>query len=152
MEIFELPHHQCESLVRSGTAGRIALCTPEGPYLVPVNYSVVDDSVVIRTAADSFLADHAHGERVAFEVDQFDYENHQGWSVVARGTAQRVDNVRELSHIMAVWEPRPWPDGPRPVFLKVPWHQLTGKRLGADWSIERNLLVNRVVPVGATYT
>lgn len=150
MEIFELPRHQSESLLRSGTAGRIALCTADGPYVVPVNYSVVDESVVIRTAPDSFLASHAHGAQVAFEVDQFDYENHRGWSVVARGTAQRVDSVRELSHIMAVWEPLAWPDGPRPVFLRFPWQQITGRRLGADWSIERNLAVNRMAPIGVT--
>lgn len=152
MEIIELPLHQSESLLRSGNAGRIALCSDEGPYVTPVNYSVVDDAVIIRTTEDSFLATHAPGAAVAFEVDQFDHANYRGWSVVARGTAQRVVDVRELSHVMAVWEPRSWADGPRTFFLKVKWSQLTGRRLGSGWSIEENLLVNRRMPVGATYT
>ena len=151
MEIKELPRHQSESLLRSGIAGRIALCTADGPYVVPVNYSVVDDAVVVRTTEDSFLATHGPGATVAFEVDQFDYENHRGWSVVARGRAHRIADVRELSHVMATWEPRSWADGPRCVFLKIPWEDLTGRRLGDEWSIEANLLVNRRAPLGANY-
>lgn len=151
MEIIELPRHQSESLLRSGTAGRIAMCTPDGPYVVPVNYSVVDDAVVVRTTDDSFLAVHGPGAVVAFEVDQFDYENHRGWSVVARGHAHRIEYLRELAHVMATWEPRSWADGPRTLFLKIPWEEITGRRLGAGWSIEENLLVNRRAPVGAHY-
>jgi len=152
MELIDLPRHQSESLLRSGAAGRIALCTPEGPYVVPVNYAVVDESVVIRTTEDSYLAKHAPGAVIAFEVDQFDYENHRGWSVVARGTAHRIEILRELEHVLAMWEPRTWADGPRTVFIKIPWSDITGKRLGSDWSIEQNLLVNRIAPVGAQYT
>ena len=152
MELIDLPRHQSESLLRSGTAGRVALCTPDGPYVAPINYSVVDESVVIRTSEDSYLATHAHGAILAFEVDQFDYENHRGWSVVARGTAHRINDLRELEHVMAMWEPRTWVDGPRPVFLRFAWQDLTGKRLGSGWSIEKNLPVNRMSAAGAQYT
>lgn len=153
MELIDLPRHQSESLLRAGNAGRVAICTPDGPHIVPVNYSVVDESVVIRTTEDSYLAGHAHDKILSFEVDQFDYENHRGWSVVARGRAHRIHDLRELSHVMASWEPRSWADGDRNVFLKFPWQELTGRRLGSGWSIEQNLLVNRVVPMtGAKYT
>lgn len=152
MELIDLPRHQAESLLRSGTAGRVALCTLDGPYVVPVNYAVVDESVVIRTTEDSFLATHAHGAILAFEVDQFDYLNHRGWSVVARGIAHRINDLRELEHVLAMWEPRTWADGPRTAFIKFPWQDLTGKRLGSGWSIEKELLVNRVQPHGAQYT
>lgn len=152
MEVIELPRHQTESLVRAGSAGRVALCTTEGPYLVPVNYSVVDEAVVIRTTQDSFLATHAPGAMLAFEVDQFDYENHRGWSVVARGTARRITQIRELEHVMATWEPRTWADGQRCVFLYLPWQQLTGRRLGDGWSIESNPPPNLGVQVGAQCT
>ena len=152
MELIDLPRHQSESLLRSGTAGRVAMCSLEGPYVVPVNYSVVDESVVIRTTEDSFLATHAQGAILALEVDQFDYENHRGWSVVARGTAHRINDLRELEHVLAMWEPRTWADGPRTAFIKFPWQDLTGKRLGSGWSIEENLLVNRRAPLGAQYT
>lgn len=147
MEIIELPRHQSESLLRSGVAGRVAVCTPEGPHIVPVNYSVVDQSVVIRTHADGLLATQAPGSVIAFEVDQFDYENGRGWSVIARGLAHQVTDIPELSHVLAMWEPRPWVDGPRPVYLRFTWSEISGRRLGAHWSIEKNLSVNRWDPV-----
>jgi nitroimidazol reductase NimA-like FMN-containing flavoprotein (pyridoxamine 5'-phosphate oxidase superfamily) len=152
MELIDLPRHQSESLLRAGSAGRIAVCTFDGPYVVPVNYSVVDESIVFRTTEDSFLATHAPNAIVALEVDQFDYENHRGWSVVARGQAHRIGNLRELEHVLAMWEPRTWADGPRTAFIKFPWKDLTGKRLGEGWSIEKNLLVNRIAPTGAVYS
>lgn len=151
MELIDLPRHQSASLLRSGIAGRVALCTFDGPYVVPVNYSVVDESVVIRTSEDSYLATHADGAILAFEVDQFDYENHRGWSVVARGTAHRITDLRELEQVLARWEPRTWADGPRTVFIRIAWQDLTGKRLGSGWSIEDNLLINRRSPLGAQY-
>ena len=45
----ELSPSECEALLRSGVAGRVALVTPGGPHIVPVNYSIVDDAVIIRT-------------------------------------------------------------------------------------------------------
>lgn len=151
MEILELPHHQSESLLRSGKAGRIAICTEDGPYVTPVNYSAVDQSVVICTTEDSFLAIHGPGATVAFEVDQFDYVNYRGWSVVARGIAHRIVEAGELSHLIAVRQPRSWADEPRCVLLSIPWSEITGRRLGSGWSIEEDLLVNRVMPTGANY-
>lgn len=146
MELIELPRHQSESLLRSGVVGRVAFTAPDGPHVIPVNYSVVDESVVFRTSEDSLMALHAPGATIAFEVDQFDYENHRGWSVVARGEAHRIYSPRELEHVLAVWEPRPWAGGSRHVFLKFGWEELSGRRLGAGWSIEENLLVKRMVP------
>lgn len=146
MEIEWLPTHKCEALLRSGVAGRVAVCAPDGPHMVPVNYSVVDESVVIRTTPYSKLATYAPGAMVAFEVDQFDYEHHRGWSVVARGRAHEVSDLRELEHILGRWDPRPWADGHRDFYLKFDWTEISGRRLGSGWSIEENLAVNRVAP------
>lgn len=150
MELIELPRHQSESLLRSGVAGRVAVCTPDGPHIVPVNYSIVDECVVIRTHPDGLLAKYGPGAKVAFEVDQFDFENQRGWSVIARGQAHHIYLLRELEHVLAMWEPRPWVDGPRPVFLKFAWEEIAGRRLGEGWSIEQNLAVNRWDPVSSS--
>ena len=32
--------------VESALVGRVAVCTPTGPHIIPVNYAVVDDSIV----------------------------------------------------------------------------------------------------------
>jgi len=48
-ESYELTVGQCEALLRSCTVGRVALSTPTGPHVIPVNYTVVDDAVIVRT-------------------------------------------------------------------------------------------------------
>ena len=57
-EPHELDQEECNRLLRSGVVGRIAIVTPTGPYIVPVNYSVVDDMVVVRTTPYSVLRRH----------------------------------------------------------------------------------------------
>lgn len=45
-EIYELDAPTCERLLRGGVFGRFALVTPEGPDIVPVNYSVQGGAIV----------------------------------------------------------------------------------------------------------
>ena len=98
-EPFDLTETECEELLRGGLVGRVAACTPTGPHVVPVNYSVVEDAVVFRTTPYSVLGSQARGSLLAFEVDQFDYEYQRGWSVVARGRAEMVvDAVGAREH------------------------------------------------------
>ena len=94
--------------MEAGLVGRVAMCTPMGPHIVPVNYSVVDQSVIVRTTPYSVLGSHAQGAILALEVDQFDYERHRGWSVVARGRADVVTGADDLEEIKGRWEPRTW--------------------------------------------
>ncbi|WP_392545353.1 pyridoxamine 5'-phosphate oxidase family protein [Oryzobacter telluris] len=127
-----LSYSECTALLRSGVAGRLALAAPDGPHIVPLNYSVVDSAIVVRTSPYSLLGTHGRGAMVAFEVDAFDAASRQGWSVVARGRAEVVREQVEVDHIRAVWEPQPWASGGRALFLRIPWSELTGRRLGSE--------------------
>lgn len=129
----ELSHAECESLLRAGVAGRVALATPTGPHIVPVNYSVVDDAIIVRTSPYSMLGTHGRDTTLAFEVDQFDYEDQRGWSVVARGRAEVVHDPDEIAHIRRVWAPQPWANGIRSLHVRLRWNELTGRRLGRGW-------------------
>jgi len=126
----ELGFEECARLLRGGVAGRVAICTPDGPHIVPLNYAVDGNAVVVRTTPYSVLGTYGRGSKVAFEVDAFDYERHEGWSVVARGRADEVTDSAELSRMRAAWAPRPWADGTRPVHLRIPWAELSGRRIG----------------------
>jgi hypothetical protein len=119
---------RCERLLRAGTFGRVAFRTPSGPEIVPVNYAVLDDAVVIRTDPVSLLARHSHGEPLAFEVDLVDYERWQGWSVVARGIGQCFadDELGSSAH-----RPRTWANGERATIVRLAWTELSGRRLGS---------------------
>jgi nitroimidazol reductase NimA-like FMN-containing flavoprotein (pyridoxamine 5'-phosphate oxidase superfamily) len=133
-ESIELSREEAEALLRQGVFGRVAVTTPSGPHIVPVNYSVVDDAVVMRTLPYSLLATHGRGAVVAFEVDHVDHEHQRGWSVVARGTAEMVDDPDLLAHIEATLPPRPWAAGNRNLVLRLVWDELTGRKLGTGWT------------------
>jgi nitroimidazol reductase NimA-like FMN-containing flavoprotein (pyridoxamine 5'-phosphate oxidase superfamily) len=141
----DLSTTECEHLLRAGVVGRIALSTPTGPQIVPINYSVVDDAIIVRTAPYSLLGTHGRDTTLAFEIDGFDHPHHRGWSVIARGRAETVDDAAELERIRRAWPPRPWAAGPRPLFLRLRWTELTGRRLGDGWDPAHELPVQRVV-------
>ena len=127
-----LSRSECHALLSSGVAGRLALSAPDGPHIVPLNYSVVDGAVVVRTTPYSILGTHGRDAVVAFEVDSFDREREEGWSVVVRGRAEVVRDPGELDAIRRQWEPRPWASGARTLVIRVRLDELTGRRLGRE--------------------
>jgi nitroimidazol reductase NimA-like FMN-containing flavoprotein (pyridoxamine 5'-phosphate oxidase superfamily) len=142
-EPFELSTEECRELLAAGLVGRVAMCTPLGPHIVPVNYAVVDDGVVLRTSPYSVLGTHARGTTLALEIDQFDYDQERGWSVVARGRAEAVTGAEEMSLVRRAWEPRAWAAGQRNLFLRVRWSELSGRRLGSGWDPTDSLPLRR---------
>ncbi|MEJ7795679.1 MAG: pyridoxamine 5'-phosphate oxidase family protein [Nocardioides sp.] len=139
----DLSVSECETLLRAGVAGRVALVTPNGPHIVPVNYAVIDGAVVLRTSPYSVLGTYGRDTTLAFEVDQVDHSRQRGWSVVARGRSEAVHDPDEIEHIRQVRDPRPWISGSRSLFLRLHWTELTGRQLGTGWDAVRELTVRR---------
>lgn len=133
-EPVELNRQHCEELLAGGVIGRVGYTTPDGPRILPVNYSVVDGAIVFRTAPYNELATHARDAPVAFEIDHFDHDRKQGWSVLATGPCEAVEDPAEVEHIRATWAPRPWAGGLRPLHMRLRWTELTGRRVGEDWT------------------
>lgn len=131
-ESLDLTQVECEALLRSGVVGRVALSSPSGPHVIPVNYSVVDDAIILRTSPYSRLGTYGRESRLAFEIDQLDHEHHSGWSVVARGRAEFVTDMVQLDHIRAVCQPDSWAAGARELYLRLAWDELSGRRLGGS--------------------
>jgi nitroimidazol reductase NimA-like FMN-containing flavoprotein (pyridoxamine 5'-phosphate oxidase superfamily) len=121
---------ECRDLLAGGVVGRVAMATPVGPRIVPVSYSLHGDAIVFRTAPYSELSTYGWDTDLAFEVDDLDYETHQGWSVVAVGRAHVVSDLDEVQRIRREWEPRPWAPGTRNLYVALVWRELTGVRLG----------------------
>lgn len=136
---------ECRDLLEGGVVGRVAMATPVGPRIIPVNYSVHGESIVFRTAPYSQLSTYGWDTELAFEVDHLDYETHQGWSVVAVGRASVVDDPDEVQVIRREWEPRPWASGSRNLYVKLPWRELSGVRLGDDWTRQSMMPVRRTM-------
>ena len=129
---------QCWRLVRDKVVGRVGFDVGRGPRIHPINYAVVDDTIVVRTSEDSELALFSElfsaGALIAFEVDHLNYELHQGWSVLMSGRVARIDDEEELGRLSRGWSPRPWADGDRDHFVRIAPVEITGRRLGRDES------------------
>jgi nitroimidazol reductase NimA-like FMN-containing flavoprotein (pyridoxamine 5'-phosphate oxidase superfamily) len=138
----ELSTDECDRLLRFGVVGRVAVTTPKGPHIVPVNYSVVDDMVVFRTTPYSVVGTYGMNAQMAFEVDHVDYDYWTGWSVLARGRGEPIADAAEVQRINHVWPPHPWASGQRNLYLALRWTELTGRRLGPPVS-DRDLPVRR---------
>ena len=66
--------------------------------------------------------------RVAFEVDEFDHEAREGWSVLVQGPAHHLDSESERAEAAAAGVV-PWPDGVREHFIRITPARITGRRI-----------------------
>lgn len=128
-QLTDLSVEECLGLIRTHVVGRIALRTPEGLRIFPVNYSVVGDDIYIRTLPYGSIANNAHQAEVAFEVDRVDEQRHSGWSVLAAGTARRLEDPDEVKAVRGDQGPQPWADGQRNLYFKIECEQITGRRI-----------------------
>lgn len=125
----DLERTDCLGLLTRGTVGRMAVSTPEGPHVVPVNYVVIDDTLAIRTSAYSILGTYARASLVAFEVDELDQRTHSGWSVQVRGRCFVETDPRLLTRLRAALDDA-WVGGARTLYLRLPLEQVTGRVVG----------------------
>ena len=144
-ETRELNVRECQALLRSGVAGRVAVSTPTGPHIVPVNYTVVENAIVFRTAPYSLLGTYGRESMLAFEIDGLDEVNELGWSVQAKGRVEAVTDRAELARIREVAEPQPWAGGARSLLLRLRWSELSGRKL----STRRDPAHEQVAATGA---
>ena len=108
----------------------MALCTDTGPLVWPVNYSMGEDDIVFRTSPYSVLGTMALNRRLAFEVDRIDLDREDGWSVLATGAGEMVEDPDDLALIRTFRDPHPWAGGPaRLLYVRLRWDGLTGREL-----------------------
>ncbi|WNI14326.1 helix-turn-helix domain-containing protein [Actinacidiphila sp. ITFR-21] len=126
----ELDPAECRALLADHGIGRIAVAAAQGPAIIPVNYDVVDGTVVFRTApgtAPALAADSV----VAFEVDRIDDALSQGWSVNITGSATRVTDPEDVRRLVAAAHTAPWAGGEREEWVRVDPVLITGRRVTA---------------------
>ncbi|MEU3772454.1 pyridoxamine 5'-phosphate oxidase family protein [Streptomyces sp. NPDC032472] len=123
-----LDEDECRSLLGTYGVGRIAVFTPEGPAVLPVNYLIAGADIAFRTAVDA-LAARAAGTEVAFEIDNIDDVTAGGWSVLAVGELEAVTDPEEIRHLTATARSQPWAGGPRTHWMKLTPVRLTGRRV-----------------------
>jgi transcriptional regulator with XRE-family HTH domain len=127
-QVERMTRADCYRLLGPRGIGRIAFGTAAGLAVLPVNYAVTQNTIVIRTGTGSLIA--AHGDdRVSFEADHFDLELGQGWSVLVRGEAHRVLQPGEQRNLRECCDLRPWPAGEHDLFVRIVPTQISGRRI-----------------------
>lgn len=129
-----MPEHlsaqRCLDLIGKGGLGRISFVIPgdAAPTVLPVNFAVLNDVVVFRTAPFGVIAQNAEGH-VAFQVDHIDPVRHEGWSVLITGRTHWIRDPLELRDIRQVRAIRPWAGGERDTYLKIMPTRISGRWL-----------------------
>ena len=123
-----LTEAQCLDLLSAGEVGRVGVTMGALPAIFPVNYRVIDGSVVFRTAPGSKMSAAVDGAVVAFEVDDYHLAERTGWSVLAVGPSEVV---HDLSMAFRLIEERlePMADGRRSVIVRIRPTFLSGRRI-----------------------
>ena len=104
-----LERDECISLLSHAKVGRLAITSGALPVIVPVNFLLDGDRILIRTSAGTKLAAAVANAVVAFEIDDVDTLSHSGWSVSVTGIAREVTDAADLARIdslpLAHWAP-----------------------------------------------
>lgn len=121
----DMPRDECFQLLESRQVGRIGFVDPDGPVVLPVNYVIHGESVLIATLPGNSIS-NAVGQPVAFEVDEIDEFNETGSSVLVRGLASVVakDELPDEQE-----QPNPWAEGDRSLVIRITATQVTGRYL-----------------------
>ncbi|MCC0094076.1 pyridoxamine 5'-phosphate oxidase family protein [Streptomyces flavotricini] len=127
-ELITLTNAECRRLLSTHGVGRVAVFTPEGPAIFPVNYVVAGNEIAFRTSEEAVLA-RAAGTEVAFEVDHIDDAMKQGWSVMAVGEAEGVTDAAGKQRLDAVARSMPWAGSERTHWMKITPIRITGRRV-----------------------
>jgi nitroimidazol reductase NimA-like FMN-containing flavoprotein (pyridoxamine 5'-phosphate oxidase superfamily) len=132
----ELDEAECLRLIAPGGIGRIAYTGRYGPTVLPVNYQLLDNTIVFRTGEDSPMEEDLqtgirHAEyQVAFEIDELNLAEKEGWSVLIQGSAHHVDSDTERAAARRS-DVQPWSGGAKEHYIRVIPIHITGRRIQA---------------------
>lgn len=122
-----LSFDQCWELLAASVVGRLAIVVDGHPEIFPVNFVIERRSIVFRTASGTKFWETARDSAAAFEIDGYDADSQEAWSVVARGTTALVDSEVERAAADALGL-EPWQPGGKSHYVRLSPQVLTGRR------------------------
>ena len=126
LEILHLA--DCFRLLESVPVGRIGFLARGEVVILPVNFLVDGQDVLFRTGTGSKLSCLEIGHYVGFEADHYDAATHSGWSVVANGLAEIVEDDEETSRLDALGL-APWGAADDQTWIRIRPTSITGRRI-----------------------
>jgi nitroimidazol reductase NimA-like FMN-containing flavoprotein (pyridoxamine 5'-phosphate oxidase superfamily) len=135
----ELDPACCWELLDSHIVGHVGFASDDEQIILPVNYVVDRDSILIRTGRTAVLDALGPGAPAAFEVDDTDPVYETGWSVLVKGFASEVTAPNERLAVERV-PLYPWATGPHDHWIRITPHSVTGRVISHGTSSEGFLL------------
>jgi nitroimidazol reductase NimA-like FMN-containing flavoprotein (pyridoxamine 5'-phosphate oxidase superfamily) len=118
---------ECRELLATQSFGRVGMTSGALPIILPVCYVYADDTITFRTGAGPKLRAAAGGDVLAFEVDAFDSDANQGWSVLVLGRATIL--TTEYEHDGLPTFDLAAADDQRNHYVRLHCEMVTGRRL-----------------------
>ena len=94
-----LSEEECWRLLDGQKIGRLATSVAGEPEIFPVNFTLANHVVYLRTKPGTKLAEITLSPRVALEVDEI--RDGYAWSVVLKGRARRLSSERDIEEARA---------------------------------------------------
>jgi nitroimidazol reductase NimA-like FMN-containing flavoprotein (pyridoxamine 5'-phosphate oxidase superfamily) len=131
-----LGRDECLRLLARSTLGRVGVTSGALPTVLPVNFHLEGDRILVRTGRGSKLDAAIRNAVVAFEVDDFDPLYHSGWSVAVTGLATEIDDVAELEVVARAPLARWAPQGGEAV-IAISTEFMSGRRINTGFTGDR---------------
>ncbi|MBK8469336.1 MAG: pyridoxamine 5'-phosphate oxidase family protein [Candidatus Phosphoribacter sp.] len=123
--IVEMSTSECWDILDRERFGRLAMAIQGEPDIVPVNFLVDNEKLLMRTAPGTKLTELVINAAVAVEADG--REGDEAWSVVLKGIARMVDSFSETyaddeKHLQT------WLPSDKPIYVEITARSITGRR------------------------
>jgi nitroimidazol reductase NimA-like FMN-containing flavoprotein (pyridoxamine 5'-phosphate oxidase superfamily) len=127
-DVFDsLTEAECRTLLATRTFGRVGVTSGGLPVIFPVRYLYDDAAITFRTGGGTKLRAAESGDVLAFEVDAYDHETGEGWSVLVLGRATVLTTEHEDDDLPTLDATRA--EGRRNHYVRLHCELLTGRRL-----------------------
>jgi hypothetical protein len=127
-EFIKLDRVESLRLLASVPVGRLILTVGALPTVRPMNFIVIDELIVLRTAADTTVSKYVDKAIVAFEADELEGATASGWSVTAIGRGNLVTDPTAIARYrdapLTTWAP-----GERDQFVTITTELIEGRRI-----------------------
>lgn len=123
----DLTSEQCWELLESRNTGRLGYEDGGRILIFPVNYLVHEHAIYFRTAVDGAIGRATPSPSASFEIDTANPERSGGWSVLASGPAEHVEDPAKLKFLWGRVMPEPWGAGLRDLFVCIRPTTITGR-------------------------
>ena len=123
-----LDRGECLALLQTVPIGRIAITVDALPVILPVNFVLAHDEIIMRTAEGAKLSAAMSHAVVALEADHFEPFDHAGWSVLVQGNSRVIVDPTELEATVEL-PLRSWASEQTDRYIAVSLDVVTGRRV-----------------------